>query len=72
MEQSIAATSFSVSMRECSSLQVSLATRLLIPVHDGLQAEIKRNKGNWWMPWHREAMKDVVRCDKRRGAANRL
>lgn len=46
--------------------------RLLIPVHDGLQAEIKRNKCIWWMPWHREAMKDVVRCEKRRGAANRL
>jgi hypothetical protein len=22
-----------------------------------------------WMPWHREAMKDVVSCDKLRGAA---
>ena len=33
---------------------------------------IKRLKGVWWMPWHREAMKDVVRCDKLRGAANRL
>jgi hypothetical protein len=26
---------------------------------------IKRKvKGIWWMPWHREAMKDVARCDK--------
>ena len=23
-------------------------------------------KGVWWMPWHREAMKDVVACDKLR------
>jgi hypothetical protein len=24
------------------------------------------------MPWHAQAMKDVVRCDKLRGAANEL
>jgi len=29
-------------------------------------------KGVRWMPWQREAMKDVVSCDKPRGAANRL
>ena len=29
-------------------------------------------KGNWWMPWHAQAMKDVIRCDKLRGAANNL
>jgi hypothetical protein len=29
-------------------------------------------KGIWWMPWHREAMKDVARCEKlRRGASAR-
>ena len=33
---------------------------------------IKRFKGIWWMPWHQEAMKDVVGCDKPRGAASRL
>jgi len=33
---------------------------------------IKRHKGISWMPWHREAMKDVARCDKLRGAASRL
>ena len=27
-------------------------------------------KGARWMPWHQEAMKDVVSCDKPRGAAN--
>ena len=26
-------------------------------------------KGTWWMPWCQEAMKDVVSCDKPRGAA---
>jgi hypothetical protein len=29
------------------------------------------SKGLRWMPWRQEAMKDVVRCEKRRGAANR-
>jgi len=31
---------------------------------------IKCLKGNWWMPWHAQAMKDVIRCDKLRGGAN--
>ena len=26
-------------------------------------------KSKWWMPWRQEAMKDVVSCDKLRGAA---
>jgi hypothetical protein len=29
-----------------------------------------REKGIWWMPWHREAMKDVARCEKPRGGAS--
>ena len=34
-------------------------------------ARIKRKvKGIWWMPWRREAMKDVARCDKPRGGAS--
>lgn len=33
---------------------------------------IKCLKGNWWMPWHAQAMKDVIRCDKLRGGANTL
>ncbi len=33
---------------------------------------IKCHKGVRWMPWHREAMKDVVRCDKLWGGANNL
>ena len=28
------------------------------------------NKGIWWMPWHKKAMKDVVSCDKPRVGAN--
>ena len=34
--------------------------------------QIKRDKGVWWMPWQQEAMKDVILCDKRWGAENRL
>jgi hypothetical protein len=33
---------------------------------------IKCLKGIWWMPWRWEAMKDVLRCDKPRGAAKKL
>ena len=30
---------------------------------------IKLLRACWWMPWQREAMKDVASCDKPRGAA---
>ena len=30
------------------------------------------NKGARGMPWHQEPMKDVISCDKLRGAANKL
>ena len=33
---------------------------------------IKRLKSIWWMPWRAEAMKDVARCDKPRGAVSKL
>jgi hypothetical protein len=33
---------------------------------------IKRLKGIWWMPWHREAKKDVTGCEKSWGAASKL
>ncbi len=33
---------------------------------------IKCLKGVRWMPWRAQAMKDVVRCDKPWGAANKL
>ena len=33
---------------------------------------IKCLKGVRWMPWHAQAMKDVVRCEKPRGVANKL
>ena len=33
-------------------------------------ARAQHMKGIWWMPWHREAMKDVARCEKPRGSAS--
>ena len=29
-------------------------------------------KSVWWMPWHQAPKKDVISCDKLRGAANEL
>ena len=37
-----------------------------------VQLRNKYVKSIWWMPWRQEAMKDVLRCDKRRGAAKEL
>lgn len=34
--------------------------------------DLKREKGIWWMPWHREAMKDVAPCEKLRGGGSDL
>ncbi len=41
----------------------------LVPVRVGVGFE--HEKGIRWMPWHQEAMKDVARCEKPRGAASR-
>jgi hypothetical protein len=35
----------------------------------GLYGQV--NKRMWWMPWRQKAMKDVVACDKLRGAGKR-
>jgi hypothetical protein len=35
------------------------------------QAGGQATKGTRWMPWRQEAKKDVVSCDKLRGAASR-
>ena len=34
--------------------------------------QIKREKGVWWMPRQKEAMKDVIPCVKPWGAGNKL
>ena len=33
---------------------------------------IQARKSIWWMPWHKEAMKDVTDCDKLGLAVNKL
>ncbi len=33
---------------------------------------IQARKSIWWMPWHKEAMKDVIDCDKLGLAVNKL
>ncbi len=35
----------------------------------GFERKGQANKGTWWMPRRQEATKDVVGCDKPRGAA---
>ncbi len=46
---------------DCLLLFYSLAPNRL-----GLYGQV--NKRTWWMPWRQKAMKDVVACDKLRGA----
>ena len=41
------------------------------PERSGGKSVLEREKGIRWMPWHQEAMKDVARCEKPRGAASR-
>ena len=52
----------------CISIQVLLMRYNHIPgqVFLGLYGQV--NKRIWWMPWRQQAMKDVVICDKPRGA----
>jgi hypothetical protein len=33
---------------------------------------VKLLKSIWRMPWHEQAMKDVISCDKPRGGASNL
>nr|ADI18614.1 hypothetical protein [uncultured Rhodospirillales bacterium HF4000_24M03] len=59
-------------MRQYSVSCGGLSSAGFIPVRDGISMiTIKYKKGIWWMPWRQEAMKDVIGCEKPRGAANR-
>ena len=41
------------------------------PSHESAKGRGEQaRKSVWWMPWHREATKDVRACDKLRGAGN--
>ncbi len=53
--------------------KIKLRTKTLRAVDLSLRViRIQALKCIWWMPWQSEAMKDVVRCDKFRGAVNKL
>ena len=56
---------------ETPSLSVPRGVR---PAKDGCSSTStdQATKGKRWMPWRQKAMKDVVSCDKPRGAANKL
>ena len=60
------------SMSVCSRVKPMLPVTSLgfVPARDG--CDQASSKGIWWMPWHQEAMKDVARCDKPRGAVSKL
>jgi len=38
----------------------------------GVNFMVKLLRARVWMPWRKQARKDVVSCDKPRGVANRL
>ena len=46
-----------------------VCTLLMVQVQNTINF-FKANKGVWWMPRVYEAKKDVVSCDKLRGAAH--
>ncbi len=51
---------------------VRVAHDLGLSLRMDLFAVLKRDKGIWWMPWYREAMKDVAPCEKLRGDGSNL
>jgi hypothetical protein len=62
--------------RRCVKERSSSGSLRMVSVHGadwiyGSDPENEYEKGIRWMPWHQEAMKDVARCEKPRGAASR-
>ena len=45
--------------------------RLRVVLHDSISCDFQVFKSKRWMPWHLEPKKDVVICDKPRGADKR-
>ena len=53
---------------------INLPARISPAQRDGCELSKfcgQATKGAWWMPWQKQAMKDVASCDKPRGAASR-
>src|SRR6185312_5183044 len=61
---------FDVRLERRLELGVAFENQLIVfdmtPNRLGLYGQV--NKRTWWMPWRQKAMKDVVACDKLRGA----
>jgi hypothetical protein len=71
-EDSSAGTGGGCGMFLSSDIRLLCSDGGFAAVRDMVLRKLKRFKGIWWMPWHREATKDAARCDKPRGAASRL
>src|SRR6201992_3520208 len=59
------------SKAQAFELGVAFENQLIVifymtPNRLGLYGQV--NKRTWWMPWRQKAMKDVIACDKLRGA----
>ncbi len=46
--------------------------RIVLTTYGVIEINGQATKGSRWIPWHTEAMKDVVTCDKSRGAGSTL
>jgi hypothetical protein len=46
----------------------SVLNRVSVLLPCVVHIRIKTVKGIWWMPWYYEPMKDVIACEKPRGA----
>ena len=55
-----------IEAKEAKLVEIPIARKMLRIHHKG-----QDNKSIRWMPWRQETMKDVVSCDKLRGAASR-
>ena len=74
MIRRIAQATLPVAERLLGSAEYSNQNRLKRTGPSGPDFRIfgQASKGMRWMPWHQEAMKDVVTCDKPRLAGNKL
>ena len=56
-------------LRAARTLRTAQWTRASKQIFCGQCGQV--TKSAWWMPWHQEPMKDVVACEKPRGAGKR-
>ena len=56
---------------KCKKKNQQIEIFRLIQFHKKVDSREKRSKGEWRMPWLRQAKKDAVSCENVRGSANR-